>query len=144
MQFASDLDAETKKRIDSGQRMTQMLNQSQGKPLPFEMEAAVIFAAVNGYLDTFEASETSAAEVRLQDFLLREAKEVLKAISESKNIAEDTEAALRAALDNFVSRVAPKSATGGSTSEVEEDIAVADEVELDLPLMEDESIESAE
>ncbi len=144
MQFASDLDAETKKRIDSGQRMTQMLNQTQGKPLPFEMEAAVIFAAVNGYLDTFEASETSAAEVRLQDFLLREAKDVLKAISESKNIAEDTEAALRAALDNFVSRVAPKSATGGSTSEVEEDIAVADEVVLDLPLMEDEGIESAE
>ena len=108
MQFASDLDAETKKRIDSGQRMTQMLNQPQGKPLPFEIEAAVIFAAVNGYLDGFEPSQTSAAEVRLQDFLQREAKDVLKTIRESKNIEEATEASLRAALDTFVARIAPK------------------------------------
>ena len=54
MQFASDLDAETKE-IDSGQRMTQMLNQPQGKPLAFEIEAAVIFAAMNGFLDGFPA-----------------------------------------------------------------------------------------
>ncbi|MDR3546985.1 MAG: F0F1 ATP synthase subunit alpha [Candidatus Pacebacteria bacterium] len=108
MQFASDLDANTKKQIDSGQRMTQMLNQNQGKPLPFEIEAAVIFAAVNGYLDGFEPSQTSAAEQRLQDFLLREAKDVLKAIRESKNIEEATEASLRSALDKFAERSTPK------------------------------------
>src|ERR1700759_3123232 len=53
MQFASDLDEGTKKQIDSGRRMTEMLKQPNGKPLPFEMEAAVIFAAVNGYFDGF-------------------------------------------------------------------------------------------
>src|SRR3954464_3669215 len=47
MQFASDLDEGTKKQIDSGRRMTEVLKQANGKPLPFEMEAAVIFAAVN-------------------------------------------------------------------------------------------------
>ena len=136
MQFASDLDAETKKRIDSGQRMTQMLNQPQGKPLPFEIEAAVIFAAVNGYLDTFEPSQTSAAEVRLQDFLQREAKDVLKAIRESKNIEETTEASLRSALDKFVARSAPKSALLDSDEDAE--------IALDIAPEQNDVIESAE
>ncbi len=108
MQFASDLDEGTKKQIDSGQRLTQMLNQPQGKPLPFEIQAAVIFAAVNGYLNSFDALETSAAEVRLQDFLLREAKDVLTKIRESKNIDEEVEKSLRALLEKFAERTAPK------------------------------------
>jgi F-type H+-transporting ATPase subunit alpha len=68
------------------------------------MEAAIIFAAVNGYFDSFEPSQTSAAEVHAQDFLQREAKEVLQKISESKNIDEETETLLRAALDTFAKR----------------------------------------
>ncbi len=136
MQFASDLDSETKKRIDSGQRMTQMLNQPQGKPLPFEVESAVIFAAVNGYFDSFEPSQTSAAEVRLQDFLQREAKDVLKTIRDSKVIEEATEASLRAALDKFVARMAPK-------TEATPD-AKADVTTLEMPVEAAEGIESAE
>ena len=137
MQFASDLDSETKKRIDSGQRMTQMLNQPQGKPLPFEVESAVIFAAVNGYFDSFEPSQTSAAEVRLQDFLQREAKDVLKTIRESKNIEEATEASLRAALDKFVARMAPKTEAAPTDTE-------ADVTTLEIPVEAAEGIESAE
>ena len=136
MQFASDLDSETKKRIDSGQRMTQMLNQPQGKPLPFEVESAVIFAAVNGYFDSFEPSQTSAAEVRLQDFLQREAKDVLKTIRETKNIEEATETSLRAALDKFVARMAPKTEAAPD--------AEADVTKLEMPVEAAEGIESAE
>jgi F-type H+-transporting ATPase subunit alpha len=136
MQFASDLDADTKKRIDSGQRMTQMLNQPQGKPLAFEMESAVIFAAVNGYFDSFEPSQTSAAEVRLQDFLQREAKDVLKSIRESKNIDETTEASLRAVLDTFVERIAPK-----STAQPKE---TSEEIKIEVPIESSDEIESAE
>jgi F-type H+-transporting ATPase subunit alpha len=136
MQFASDLDADTKKRIDSGQRMTQMLNQPQGKPLAFEMESAVIFAAVNGYFDSFEPSQTSAAEVRLQDFLQREAKDVLKSIRESKNIDEATEASLRTVLDTFVERIAPK-----STAQPKE---TSEEIKIEVPIESSDEIESAE
>jgi F-type H+/Na+-transporting ATPase subunit alpha len=136
MQFASDLDADTKRQIDAGQRMTQVLNQPQGKPLPFEMEAAVIFAAVNGYLNSFDPLETAAAETRLQDFLTREAKDVLKMIRESKNIEEATEAALRAALDKFVERIAPKAE---EAPEVDADVAA-----VEAPLEAPEGVESAE
>ncbi len=102
MQFASDLDAETKKRIDSGRRMTEVLNQGRGAPLPFEMEAAVIFAATNGYFDAIDPSETSAFEVKLQDYLSREAGGLLLAIKESKDIREETETSLRQKLEAFV------------------------------------------
>ncbi len=70
------------------------------------MQAAVIFAATNGYFDTFSPSETSAAEQRLQDFLSREGKDMLAAIRTSREIAESTEKDLRALLDRFVERSA--------------------------------------
>jgi len=104
MQFASDLDEGTKKQIDAGRRMTEVLKQKNGEPLPFEMESAVIYAAVNGYFDRFAPEETSAAEKKLQDFLLREAKDALAAIKETKNIADETETKLKAALDAFAAR----------------------------------------
>jgi F-type H+/Na+-transporting ATPase subunit alpha len=106
MQFSSDLDANTKKQIDSGRRMTEVLKQGNGVPLPFEMESAIIFAAVNGYFDSFAPENTAEAEQKLQDFLSREAVGVLAAIRTTKEIAESTEKDLRAALQNFVDRQA--------------------------------------
>jgi len=102
MQFSSDLDSETKKRIDAGRRMTEMLNQKRGEPIPFDMEAAVIFAATNGYLDGFAPNEISAVEAKLQDYLSREAADVLSAINESKEISDKSEKTLREKLDAFV------------------------------------------
>ncbi|KND50859.1 MAG: ATP synthase F1, alpha subunit [Parcubacteria bacterium C7867-007] len=104
MQFASDLDAETKQRIDTGRRMTEVLKQNVGEPLPFEMQAAVIFAATNGYFDSFAPEETHGAEVRLRDYLEREADSVLTAIRTEKVISDETEAILRSVLEKFVER----------------------------------------
>lgn len=106
MQFASDLDADTKTRIDSGRRMTEMLKQNVGEPLPFQMEAAVIFAATNGYFDTFAPEETARQQAKLQEYLSREADDVLTAIAESKEIGEETEKNLRSTLEKFVARAA--------------------------------------
>ena len=104
MQFSSDLDAETKKRIDAGRRMTEVLNQGRGVPLPFHMEAAVIFAATNGYLDAFSPEEVGAVEATLQEYFSREAPDVLAAIGESKEISGQLEKTLREKLDTFVAR----------------------------------------
>jgi F-type H+-transporting ATPase subunit alpha len=104
MQFSSDLDPATKKQIDAGRRLTQVLTQGRGVPLPFSMEAAVIFAATNGYLDSFAPSEIAAIETKLQDYLSREAGGVLSAISTSKEIREESEKTLREKLDTFVAR----------------------------------------
>ena len=104
MQFSSDLDEGTKKQIDSGRRMTEVLKQNKGEPLPFEMEAAVIFAATNGYFDHYEPEEAALAETKLRDYLTREAGGVLGAIKESKEIREETEKTLREKLDAFTAR----------------------------------------
>jgi F-type H+-transporting ATPase subunit alpha len=104
MQFSSDLDADTKKAIDSGRRMTEVLKQGRGKPLPFEMEAAVIFAATNGYFNSFAPEKAGEMEVKLQEYLAREAGGVLMAIKESKEIREESDKTLREKLDGFVAR----------------------------------------
>ncbi len=104
MQFSSDLDADTKRQIDSGRRMTEILNQGRGVPLPFEMESAIIFAATNGYLDCVPAEEVSAVEAKLQEYLSREAGGVLMAIKESKEIREESEKTLREKLQAFLER----------------------------------------
>lgn len=106
MQFSSDLDADTKKQIDDGRRMTEMLTQMRGEPLPFEMEAAVIFAATSGYLDGFKPEETRAAEAKLRAYLLREAGDELDAIRATREIGEETEKMLREKLTTFSERAA--------------------------------------
>lgn len=106
MQFSSDLDENTKRQIDAGRRMTEILKQPNGRPLAFELQAAIIFAATNGYFDGFKPEETAAAEERLQEFLTREATGVLAAIRTTREIGEATEKDLRAALDKFVERSA--------------------------------------
>ncbi len=104
MQFASDLDEGTKKQIDAGRRMTEVLKQKNGEPLAFEMEAAVIWAATNGHFDTFAPEETSAMERKLQDFLTREGGDALASIREKKEITEETAALLTSLMEKFVGR----------------------------------------
>src|SRR5262249_25679783 len=90
MAFSSDLDAETKKPIESGQRMTEVLKQKQGEPYPFELAAAILFAAGNGYFDSFAPTETAVVERKLRDYLAREAGGILEAIRMSKEIKEES------------------------------------------------------
>lgn len=104
MQFASDLDADTKARIESGRRITEVMVQKNGAPLPFEMTVAILFAAVNGYFDGYEYTKAGIAQQKLQEFLLREGKDALTSIRESKNLDEETEKKLRIALEAFVER----------------------------------------
>ena len=104
MQFSSDLDPETKARIDAGRRMTAVLTQKNGDPYPFELQAAILFAATNGYLDTIAPERASEAESDLRDFLFRDAGDILDTIRESREIDAETEQALRGYLDIFRSR----------------------------------------
>jgi F-type H+-transporting ATPase subunit alpha len=103
MQFASDLDEGTKKQIDSGRRMTEVLKQPNGKPLPFEMEAAVIFAAVNGYFDGFPPEKTAQRKSASRNSS-RAKQPTCSRIRTTRDIDETIEKDLRAKLDKFVER----------------------------------------
>ncbi len=101
MQFTQDLDPETKARIDSGRRLSAILNQKNNAPIPFEKQALAIFAATNGYLDAVLPENMSAAEAKLLSYVDREGKEIVETIRAERAISDETELKLRAVLESF-------------------------------------------
>ena len=101
MQFAQDLDASTKKQIDTGQRMMATLRQKNGEPIPFERQAVVIYAAINGYLAGVAVSRVPEFEEKFLAFLDAQAPAILQSIKTSRDLAAPTEAELKQQLEKF-------------------------------------------
>jgi len=87
-QFASDLDKDTKERIDSGRRMTELMNQAKGSPMPFEEIAAILFAAGDELLTDVEPSDVRELEGNFRAYLARDGAVVLEAIRKEKEISD--------------------------------------------------------
>ncbi len=100
-QFGSDLDASTQKLLARGERLTQLLKQPQFSPLPFEEQTASIYAGTNGHLDSVAASDVVRYEAAMLAYMRSEHADILKTIRESGDLADDTKAALEAALAEF-------------------------------------------
>ena len=100
-QFGSDLDASTQKLLARGERLTQLLKQPQFSPLPFEEQTASIYAGTNGHLDSVAASDVVRYEAAMLAHMRSEHAGILKTIRESGDLADDTKAALEAALAAF-------------------------------------------
>lgn len=103
-QFASDLDKDTKNRIDSGRRMTELMNQDKGSPMPFEEIAAVLFAAGAGLLDGVEPSHVRVLEEEFKNFLSREGAMVLESIKKDADISEESAQKLTDLVKKFKDR----------------------------------------
>jgi F-type H+-transporting ATPase subunit alpha len=101
MQFSQDLDADTKKRIDSGERMMAILRQKNGKPLGFEEQAVSIYSVVNGYVAKVAVARVPEYEAKLITFLNANNKKLLPGIREAKEITEALESELKEALKTF-------------------------------------------
>jgi F-type H+-transporting ATPase subunit alpha len=100
-QFASDLDAATKKQLERGERLVEIMKQGQYVPLPVEKQTAIIYAAVNGHLDGLPVSVLQRYEKELYSFLDAKHPEVLAAIREKKELSDDVVAKLDGALKEF-------------------------------------------
>ncbi|APH55376.1 ATP synthase alpha chain [Granulibacter bethesdensis] len=101
-QFASDLDASTQKLLARGARLTELLKQPQFTPYPVELQVAVIFAGVKGYLDTIPTDKVVEFERRLVAELRGAQKDILDAIRNDREVKSETEAKLRSFLEGFV------------------------------------------
>ncbi|HVZ76110.1 MAG TPA: F0F1 ATP synthase subunit alpha [Candidatus Paceibacterota bacterium] len=101
MQFSQDLDADTKRRIDSGQRMMAVLKQRNGNPLGFELQTVSIYAAVNGYLKDVAVDRVPEFEEKFIAFLQAERPEVLESIARARDLASQTEEELKTQLAKF-------------------------------------------
>jgi len=100
-QFASDLDPETKRQIDRGARVTELLKQPQYSPMPVEEQVAIIYAVNSGFFDSIAVSEISAAEKKFLTLLQREKKELLGVIAKGE-WDEKIENELKKTCEEFV------------------------------------------
>jgi F-type H+-transporting ATPase subunit alpha len=100
-QFASDLDAATKKQLDRGERLVEVMKQGQYAPLPVERQIAIVYAAVNGYLDPLPVSVVQRYERELYAFLEAKHPDVLRGLLEKKELTDDVVAKIEPALKEF-------------------------------------------
>ena len=100
-QFSSDLDASTQKLLARGARLTELLKQPQFHPLPVEEQAVVLFAGVRGYLDNVDVGRIGSFERQMVSEMRAREPGIMDTIRADLDIKPDTEAKLRAFLDNF-------------------------------------------
>ena len=100
-QFGSDLDVATQKLLNRGERLTELLKQGQFSPLKVEEQVAVIYAGVNGYLDSLETSSIGRFETGLLEILRTKETAILDAIRTEKALSENSEEALKKVIEAF-------------------------------------------
>ncbi len=88
-QFSSDLDKETKQRIERGKRLTEVLKQDQYVPMSTESQVVIIFATVNGFLDDIEIEKVKDFEKGLLEYVEEKYQDVLDGIREDGDIKDE-------------------------------------------------------
>ncbi len=101
MQFASDLDDETKARIESGRRYVELLKQPQNNPMPFYKQVVSIYAANNGLFNLVPVSEVRKTEDAFLSFIERDRKDIFTTIETGRELTDDVLAKLNAAIEDF-------------------------------------------
>jgi len=100
-QFASDLDESTRKQIERGQRVTELMKQMQYEPMSVAQIAVSLFAANQGFLDDVEVEKVVDFEAAMQGYMKSEQTDLMSKINESGDYNDEIENALRAALEKF-------------------------------------------
>jgi len=100
-QFGADLDATTQRLLNRGARLTELLKQPQFSPYRMEEQVCILFAGVNGFLDTLAIEQIKAFEHGLLQFLKQKYTYILEDIRETNDLTEATQAKLKDAVEAF-------------------------------------------
>ncbi|ABQ14078.1 F0F1 ATP synthase subunit alpha [Dichelobacter nodosus] len=103
-QFASDLDEATRKQLEHGQRVTELMKQKQYAPLSVAEMAISLFAADKGYLDTVAVEDIMAYETALLSFMRENHADLMNTINTTGKYDEAVQTGLKEALDAFVEK----------------------------------------
>ncbi len=107
-QFGSDLDADTKARLEQGERIVEVLKQDRNSPLAVELQIAIIYAVVNNLLREIPVDKISRFEKELFEYLIAAKDELLKNIRETGVLTDETTAELKEAIlvckDKFLNK----------------------------------------
>ncbi len=102
-QFASDLDESTRKQIERGQRVTELMKQKQYQPLTIADMGFTLFAANEGYLDDVAVNKVVDFEAAMHSYIRSNYADLLKQINESGDYNDEIAAKMKEALDKFKS-----------------------------------------
>ncbi|WP_297528155.1 F0F1 ATP synthase subunit alpha [Thiohalobacter sp.] len=100
-QFASDLDDATRKQLERGQRVTELMKQPQYSPLSIAEMAVSLFAANEGYLDDVELKKVVDFEAALHAHMKSNFADLMNTINETADYNDDIEAGLRKCVEDF-------------------------------------------
>ncbi|MDG1249529.1 MAG: F0F1 ATP synthase subunit alpha [Gammaproteobacteria bacterium] len=100
-QFASDLDEQTRKQLERGQRVMELTKQNQYSPLSVGEMAFSLYAVDKGYVDDVDVNKVVAFEAALHDYLRSSQKELLDRIDSTGDYNSEIEAAIKAAIEDF-------------------------------------------
>ena len=100
-QFGSDLDADTKARLEQGARIVEVLKQNQNAPVPVEKQVAILYAVTKGVLESVKVEDVNVYESGLYTYLDTDAAgvEVMQEIRSTGKLEQETEQKLRSVLD---------------------------------------------
>jgi F-type H+-transporting ATPase subunit alpha len=100
-QFASDLDEATRKQLERGQRVTELMKQKQYAPMSVAEMALSLYAGNNGYFDKVDRRKVVETEAGLQSFARGTYADLLKSINAKPDLSKEVEAALKKCCEEF-------------------------------------------
>ena len=106
-QFGSDLDADTKSRLDQGARIVEVLKQPQTKPIDVALQVIIIYAVTKDYLKDIAVEDIAQFERELFDFVETQRPEIISGIKETKDLTPEIEQSIITAINDFKAKFVP-------------------------------------
>ena len=103
-QFGSDLDAVTKRQLNRGQRLMELLKQTQYNPMAVEKQILVIFAATNGFMDEVDVRNVGKFETQMLEYFERNHRAELDEIANGKKMSNELQSKIKSGIDAFAKR----------------------------------------
>jgi F-type H+-transporting ATPase subunit alpha len=100
-QFASDLDEATRKQLERGRMVTELMKQPQYLPLAVWEMALTLFAVNNGYFDDIDVKKALGAEKSMRDYMKSKYSSIVNNMESKKDLSADEEKALKAAIEDW-------------------------------------------
>jgi F-type H+/Na+-transporting ATPase subunit alpha len=100
-QFASDLDEATRRQLERGRMVTELMKQSQYQPLAVWEMALTLFAVNTGYFDDIDVKKALAAESSMRDYLKTKYAALVQSMDEKKDLTAEDERALKDAIADW-------------------------------------------
>ena len=100
-QFSSELDESTRKRLERGRALSEILKQGELEPISFEKQVVLIYAGTQGYLDDVPSAEVKTTAEKLLEYIEKMHRDILEEINKTAELSSATEEKLKTAIMEF-------------------------------------------